>query len=102
VVVDKNRVVVFRNQSLFVGESKKSIVESAKGYIEKVLKLRVPLDGLEAVVFVREQKDQFTGNLMYSNLAEEVLGNGQTNQVVEIHEVGGFEEIRAKEDMKLK
>jgi hypothetical protein len=69
-VVLPDRVVVFRNQSLMVGESHEEVEKQARFYIDQKLKLKIKL--IDEAVSVRKQDKEYVGTLLYSTLAEEV------------------------------
>ena len=98
VKVNDGKVVVFRNQSILVGESKDQVVKQARVYVDKVLGIRnIPI---EEAVTVRQQEERFTGALLYNYLAEQAKeAHGED---LEIMTSAVFEMTREREDSVLK
>ena len=67
-VVLENKRVVFRNQGIFVGDSRANVVQQGKKYITDYLKL--PVKDIEEAFTVKNSGEQFTGVLNYSYLAD--------------------------------
>jgi hypothetical protein len=99
-VVVGNKVVVFRNQSLFVGNSKQQVVDQGKNYISKVLHLSIKSS--DELMFVHQQSDQVTGNLLYSDLAETLSMATVSSSDVALYDTEAFLALREKEDRNLK
>jgi hypothetical protein len=72
------KVVVFRNQSILVGESRQEVLTQGRDYITRGLNLRV--EAIEDAISVRKQDEQYTGALRYSYLAEQAT-NGRADDL---------------------
>jgi hypothetical protein len=90
-----DKVIVFRNQSLLVGDSRIQVLMQGRNYIEKALKLRI--DSIEDAINVRQQEGQFTGTLIYSYLAEQVNAKSSSNDL-QLLNLSMFERLKASED----
>jgi hypothetical protein len=96
VVLDK-RAIVFRNQSVLVGDSRQQILAQGGNYITKALHLRI--EAVEDAISVRKQDEQFTGALRYSYLADQVkLENAGNDKEIQMLDIDAFAKQRAKED----
>lgn len=96
-VLLETKAVVFRNQSLKVGDSRRQIVEHSKDYIQKVLGLRIP--SVEDAISVRQIGEQFTGTLIYSYLAEQIMPeNAGPDREVQLLDLEDFQKLREGED----
>jgi hypothetical protein len=95
------KVVVFRNQTIFVGESKAEVRQQAQNYVTKVLGLRVP--EIDDAVSVKKQDEQFTGALIYSFLADQCRDKTPSSgSDLEVLSESSFQEARTAEDNALK
>ena len=95
--VNANKVVVFRDQTIFFGESKVQVAKQARTYLDKVLGLK-NIVNIEDAITIRQQEQQFTGGLLYNFLAE---GQVMAGEDVDIMTPPGFETARKKEDQVL-
>ncbi len=91
VVVD-GKIIVFRNQNILLGDSKKEVQAQAREYVEG---LKLPAKEIEEVVAVRQQDRQVAGALNYSYLAGLVTTSGGD---LEIHFKKEFELLKKGED----
>jgi hypothetical protein len=95
------KVVVFRNQTIFVGESKAEVRQQAQNYVTKVLGLRVP--EIDDAVSIKKQDEQFTGALIYSFLADQCRDKpSSSGGDLEVLSGSAFQEARTAEDNALK
>ena len=94
-VVLQNKVVVFRNQSLMVGDTRKQVLEQGQNYITRALALRVA--DIDEAISVRQQEGQFTGTLIYSYLAEQVTAENSIGDLQLLDRMG-FERLKMEED----
>ncbi|MGH7170616.1 MAG: hypothetical protein ACRELG_10095 [Gemmataceae bacterium] len=94
-VVVANKVVVFRNQSLMVGDSRDQVVTQGKNYINKALKLAIR--NAEDAISVRQQGGQFTGTLIYSYLAGHVRDEN-TGGDLELFDLNRFDQVKNQDD----
>lgn len=90
-----NKVVVFRNQSLLVGDSRNQVFTQGRNYVEKTLRLQNST--IEDAISVRQQEGQFTGTLIYSYLAEKVTVENSTGDL-ELLDLDMFEQQKSQED----
>ena len=94
--VSSTKVVVFRNQSILLGESKDQVLKQARAYLDRVLGLRnVALDD---AVTVRQQEERFTGALLYNYLAEQATAQGEDLEIISLAD---FERLKVTEDKQL-
>jgi hypothetical protein len=98
VLASDGKVVVFRNQKVFFGDSKKQVLDQARHYLTR--RLRLPVGAIEEAVRVRSQaSDQYTGTLMYSYLAGQAArGKLEGTSDIEVLTTVEFEEKRRQED----
>ena len=96
VTVNANKVVVFRNQSILVGDSNAQVLKQAQVYMDRVLGL--PKIIFEEAVNVRQQEERFTGALLYNYLAEQAM---EAREDLEIMNQAGFEKAKDKDDSPL-
>lgn len=94
------KVVVFRNQNILVGDSRDKLLKQAKTYIERSLGLNIPA---EDAVSVRppapnapKDKRQFTGTLIYPYLADQATKS--VGDDLQLFTVDQFDAQRANED----
>jgi hypothetical protein len=99
-VVLDDKVVVFRNQGVYVGETREQVAQQGRNYVRQGLGLRV--GDVQDVLSVSKVGDQFTGALKYSALAELVAGPGAPpSGDVELYKPAEFQSLRNKEDQGL-
>lgn len=96
-VILENKVVVFRNQNLMVGESRKQIVEQGENYLRRVLKLKI--QATEDAISVRQIGEQYTGTLIYSYVAEQITAdNSGPDREVQVLNPAGFQTLKDEEN----
>ncbi len=98
VVVNENKVVVFRNQNIFLGDTRDQVNSLAKNNITKFLKLNPP--ALEDFYTTKSLKDQYTSYLVYTLLADQVTSETKSPEI-ELYNLDEFLKLRAKEDTVL-
>jgi hypothetical protein len=84
---------VFRNQVIFLGDSREAVTRQGRLYMEKVLGPKLP--ELEETLSVHKQDDQFAGALIYSFLADLCKHGGKDVEILEPRE---FDRARKDED----
>jgi hypothetical protein len=94
-VVMSKKVVVFRNQSILVGDKREDVMKQGQTYIARVLHL--PIQAQEDAISVRQQDQQFTGTLVYSFLAEQVKA-GNASEDLQVLDLDEFATKRTGED----
>jgi hypothetical protein len=95
VILSDERVVVFRNQSIMVGDSRAQVLKQCRTYLEKVLHFNV--QAIDDAVSVRNQGDQFTGAFLYSYLADQARQDNPIDNL-QIMTREQFQAQRAAED----
>jgi hypothetical protein len=99
-VVLQNQVVVFRNQSMLVGDSTKQVTMQAETYIKETLGLKIR--EIREAISVTKSDNQFTGALKYSNLADHVTAEHTgKDKDLELYTVAEFKSLITKEDMEV-
>ncbi len=98
-VVIPPKVVVFRNQNIYPGESRAEVREQAKDYVTKVLGL--PVQDVDEIVNVSKPGDQYAGVLIYSFLADQCKARNAGGTDVEIVDQGDFTKLRMDDDKPL-
>ena len=104
VVIDPNKVVIFRNQDLFFNtESEAALRSAVRRYFEKYLKFNVA--SINDVLSIQTQpnpkddsKITYIGTLLYTYLAEQNINHKDVQALT----LKDFETIRAQEDNVLK
>jgi hypothetical protein len=100
VLVNKKKVVVFRNQSIILGASKQDIKKQAQTYLNKALGLKNIDIGDSVKVVLQGGKDKsnlFAGALLYGYLAEQVTDANLCDDL-EIFDLNGFLQKQKAED----
>ncbi len=96
-VVVQDKVVLFRNQTILLGETRVQVLMQARNYITMILGLEI--QAIEDAVSVRQQGDQFTGALSYSYLAEQVTKNSSgDDKDLQLLKLSEFTELKERED----
>jgi hypothetical protein len=94
-VVLESNMVIFRNQAIFVGESRAQVLNQGKKYITDYLKL--PAREIEEAFTVKESGDQFTGVLNYSYLADLVSASPSCDDL-KVLSKDEFDRLKGNED----
>jgi hypothetical protein len=98
VILSAERVVVFRNQSIIVGDSRGQVQKQSSNYLDRVLHFNV--QGIDDAVSIGNQGEQFTGALRYSYLGEQA-GSANQSETLQIITLPAFQAMRAAEDRAL-
>jgi hypothetical protein len=97
-VIKGGKAVVFRNQNLFVGDTKEQVKQQCRTYIANVL--RLPGGNLAEMVKITPSDRQFSGALSYSYLAELLLEDNHS-KAVEVQPLAGFMEEMQSENQSI-
>ena len=94
--VNDDKVVVFRDQSILVGETKEQVRKQARTYLDRRLGLNDV--AIEGAIIIRSQEKYFTGAFVYNFLAEEAM---KAHGDLEIMSRAKFDTAREKDDQVL-
>ncbi len=95
-VVVGTKVVIFRNQSILLGDKRADVVASGQNYVEKALGLKQLAP--DEAISVRQQDQQFTGTLVYSSIAG-LVTDANKGDDLDILDLTDFMTVRMREDM---